>query len=282
MNAIAQTGQVLNLGSDVSLRRQFDRASFSHPAKLHLGLLGWIIDRYTRPDDTCGDPMAGVGSLLLAATVERNVILREIEPKWLEIAERNAARVRLLAKRIDIAEWDARNPWGWQADHIIFSPPYGCDFQVVSSTVQRGYLSRKEQALARLEGQSYSERWTRLFRQPASAGSLAAQQMFYGNHASQIGHLRGKRYWEAMEQIYTNALAALLGGYMVLVIKDHIADGKHVRVADQTIELCEQLGFALEERHWRRVYPLSLWQRRRKERGAPVIELEDVLAFRKR
>ena len=51
--------------------------------------------------------------------------------------------------------------------------------------------------------------------------------------------------------------------------------------ADSTVATCESLGFSLHARHQRRVFPLSLWQRRRKEMGLPVVEEEDVLVFRK-
>lgn len=67
---------------------------------------------------------------------------------------------------------------------------------------------------------------------------------------------------------------------MILVIKDHIRDGMRVQTAEQTVMLCERLGFTLAARHARRVWPLSLWQRRRKERGLPIVEEEDVLVFR--
>jgi len=47
------------------------------------------------------------------------------------------------------------------------------------------------------------------------------------------------------------------------------------------VATCQELGFVLYARHQRRVFPLSLWQRRRKEQGLPVVEEEDVLVFRK-
>jgi hypothetical protein len=53
-------------GSDVALRtRWFVPASFQHPAKLHLGLLHWLIEGYTLPGETIADPMAGSGGILL-------------------------------------------------------------------------------------------------------------------------------------------------------------------------------------------------------------------------
>ena len=50
----------------------------SHPAKGHLGLWETIIQKYTRPGDTILDPMAGVGSTLLAALMGRNSLKTEI------------------------------------------------------------------------------------------------------------------------------------------------------------------------------------------------------------
>lgn len=84
-----------------------------------------------------------------------------------------------------------------------------------------------------------------------------------------------------MTEIYTNAYQALRDGVMIVIVKDHISGGQRVETATQTIALCESLGFALVARHQRRVFPLSLWQRRRKEAGKPVVEEEDALVFRK-
>jgi hypothetical protein len=275
---------ILDLGSDLSIRyRWFVKASLAHPAKLHLGLLQWVLDRYTLPGDTAADPMAGIGSILYAAAQQRNVIAREIEPRWLALAHQNAAvvleRAGLLAGAIDVGGADAREPWHYTADHIIFSPPYGCEASN-SKFRQQGILAHKQRLLAERPGK-LGQRWqlllTREQTQPGSAGSI---QFHYGSHPAQIGHFRDASYWEAMEAIYRNALAALRGGVMVLIIKDHIRGGERVHVADRTAGLCQSLGFALADRHARRVYPLSLWQRRRKEQGKPIVEEEDVLVFR--
>lgn len=271
---------LLDLGSDVGIRnRYFSRDSFSHPAKLHLGLLQWIVDQFTQPGDTIADPMAGIGSILISALSQRHVIAREIEPRWLEQLHLNAARISqeagLLAGRIDIAPADAREPWGFTTTHIVFSPPYGC---AASSTPnQRRFLPSR---MAIKTKYSYSERWQQ-FIDNNSPGAAGAIVFFYGNHPAQIGALRDVAYWQAMTTIYSNAYVALGRGYMILIIKDHIRKGERITVADDTVAVCKRIGFVLQERHARRVWPLSLWQRRRKEKGQPVIEDEDVLVFRK-
>lgn len=273
---------LLDLGSDLALRyRYFSRESLAHPAKLHLGLLAWLLDRYTRPGDTIADPMAGMGSTAYAALLQRHVILREIEPKWLAFCHENAAIILreagLFAGTISIGQADARQPWGVQADRIIFSPPYGCAMSVNEGT-RRGILSHR----LRLHGAGkISDRWKLLIQQSENTGAMGAEFFHYGTHPAQLGHMRGNRYWAAMADVYTQARAALRpGGTLILVIKDHVRRGVRIRVADQTAALCESLGFTLEARHARRVYPLSLWQRRRRERGELIVEEEDALVFR--
>lgn len=272
---------LLDLGSDLHLRYDwFTPESFSHPAKLHLGLLHWILERYTRPGDTIADPMAGIGSVLYAASLQRNVIAREIEPRWLEIMHHNAAsiihRAGLFAGAIDVGQADARQPWGYQADHMITSPPYGNEISTTNNG-HRGLLYAQKQA----KGVVLSPRWESLsVRQ--TAGSTASLSFHYGTHPAQIGHYRGTRYLTAMREVYQQVHEALrTGGYLILVTKDHVSSGKRVETAVATVKLCESIGFALHAWHQRRVYPLSLWQRRRKEAGKPVVEEEDVLVFEK-
>jgi len=270
----------LDFGSDLHLRyKWFTPESLAHPAKLHLGLLHWLIERYTKPGDTIADPMAGIGSILYAATLQRTVIAREIEPRWLEIAHRNASYIYhaggLFVAPMSVGQHNAREPWGYQADHIIFSPPYGNEAGTTPNG-RRMLPYKLHQGLA-----SYGERWQKFMDKP-NAGTAGAVVFHYGSHPAQIGHFRGKRYLHVMGEIYGHAHNALrTGGFLILVVKDHISEGLRIRTADATVATCEGLGFALHARHQRRVFPLSLWQRRRKEQGLPVVEEEDVLIFRK-
>jgi len=253
--------------------------SFHHPAKLHLGLVHWLIERYTRPGETIADPMAGIGGTLLAATLQRHVIAREIESRWLDLLYQNAEHMTtqagLFAGRIAIGRADAREPWGYQADHILFSPPYGC--AASTTPTARRMLPYRLHHLA----VPYDTRWRYLVDKP-TPGAMGAVVFHYGSHPAQIGHWRGSRYWQAMRQVYAQASVALQpGGLMMVIVKDHIFCGQRILTADTTLTVCQDLRFALHARHQRRVHPLSLWQRRRKERGEPVVEEEDILIFRK-
>jgi 23S rRNA G2445 N2-methylase RlmL len=181
---------------DISIRKRwFVEDSFSHPAKLHLGLLAWLVDKYTLPGQTIADPMAGSGGILYAASLQRHIIAREIEPCWIELMQENAAHITaqagLFAGRIDIGQADAREVWGYSADHILFSPPYGNE---VSTTPNgRRMLHYRLHKLT----VPYDRLWQHLAERP-SPGAMGAVTFHYGTHPAQVGHLRGERYWTAM------------------------------------------------------------------------------------
>lgn len=269
-----------DFGSDLHLRnRYFIPESKSHPAREHLGLLHYLVEKYTHPGDTIADCMCGSGSILYAATLQRNVIAREIEPRWLEITYRNVAHMYqqtgLFASfvgQMNVGSHDACEPWDYQADCVLFSPPYG-------NAASSSPLAHRALRYKQLPGKRWKSLLTHVESQQGSWGSV---MFHYGTHPAQIGHFRGKRYYAAMTRIYANAYECLpSGGLLILILKDHILHGKRVETTLATVALCEGLGFVLVAHHQRTLSQLSLWQRRRKEAGLAVVEEEDVVVFRK-
>ena len=81
---------------DTSFRKQFFVPdSFAHPAKMDAQLLIWIVERYTDPGETILDPMAGSGTMMLACTLGRNVVLVELEQKFCKMMVDNWEKVRM-------------------------------------------------------------------------------------------------------------------------------------------------------------------------------------------
>jgi DNA modification methylase len=274
---IGSIHEMLEFGSDVDIRRHFFvEESFVHSAKLHLRLLQWILDRYVPIGAIVLDPMAGSGSILLAATQQRNVIAYEVEPRWIHILRENAAyiseRAGLFPGDIIVEQRDARQPWKHTANVVLFSPPYG-------NEASSGPLAHRALIYKQLEGRRWKSLLARAEQQHGSYGSM---MFHYGTHPQQIGHFRGERYWQAMQRVYAQAYQSLRpDGFLILIVKDHIAQAKRVPTVATTRMVCEELGFQLVAHHQRHLSQLSLWQRRRKERGEPVIEEEDILVFRK-
>lgn len=118
--------------SDTAERKRFFKAaSFAHPAKMVLGLQIYLIEHYTKPGDTILDPMAGSGTILIACTLSRNVVLVELEEKFCKMQQDNYQKIRSLGPMLGyqmgeavILQGDARNLSGVLADEILFSPPY--------------------------------------------------------------------------------------------------------------------------------------------------------------
>jgi DNA modification methylase len=118
--------------SDTKHRKRFLTANhFAHPAKMPLPLQRWLIERYTKPGDVILDPMGGSGTLLVACTMGRHVILVELEQKFVRMQEDNWAKIQTFGAELGyemgtatILRGDARNLEGILCDAIITSPPY--------------------------------------------------------------------------------------------------------------------------------------------------------------
>lgn len=99
-----------------------------------------------------------------------------------------------------------------------------------------------------------------------------------------IGNLKGQSYLSAMFQVYEQCFTVLKPlGLMCLVTKNFIRNKTEIRLDLDTIKLCEQVGFELIERHYRRLTAQSFWRTiyQQKYPDAPVLNKEDILVFRK-
>ena len=86
---------------DTSFRKQFFVPdSFAHPAKMDAQLQIWIIENYTQVWETLLDPMAGMGTAMLACTLGRNCILNELEEKFCKMMRANWEQVKMRNYRI--------------------------------------------------------------------------------------------------------------------------------------------------------------------------------------
>lgn len=278
MNAIPDVTatDLWTFGVDTGVRRRFFHEQvFSHPAKLHLGLLQRLIDLYTLPNETLLDPMAGTGSLMFAATQQRNVILRDIQPEYVGLMQLSIPLIHqaggLFGGLIDIDCADAKTLDCPPFDHIICSPPYGFETGNGISNERRARVMAEKK---------HGNRWKQYLEDPKHA-SFASGFRYKGGQAN-TGNKSGRNYWADMALIYER-LAKLLpsGGRMILILKNHYRRGKLIDITDQSITVVESVGLCLETRHGRLIDNPSLWQRRRREQGLPIVDVEDVLVFKK-
>lgn len=263
--------------SDLAERRRlFASESFSHPAKLHLGFLRRLVETYTDYDDVLLDPMAGSGSLLLAAYIMRDVVLRDLQPEYVDLMRKSEIVLRgqagMFCGCIDIGQADARTLTldRVSCSHILCSPPYAFE-------TGKGITPER---LARMQTMGTS--WRNKVN--GQTGSCWTGGMRYEGGQNNAGNKSGRNYWRDMTAIYQRCADLLPpGGHLILVLKDHYRRGRRICICDQTVEVVEGLGMGVKllARHGRFIDRPSIWQRRRKEAGLPIVDVEEALVFRK-
>ncbi len=305
---------------DTSFRKQFFvPESFAHPAKMDAQLLIWIVERYTKPGEVILDSMAGSGTMMLACTLGRNVVLVELEEKFCKMCADNWEQVRMrpqlgsLMGNCQIIQGDARQLEGL-VDKIVSSPPYA-EAQLGGGIAKKGYQGPKHGPTDLVGKRSYMSenigsednisnlpygQIDKIVTSPpyesgghhadqtgswgGQAQSLTKEQANYGQSQGQIGNLKSDSYLEAMLQVYQQCYKVLKPeGLMILVTKNFIRNKQVIRLDTDTIKLCEQAGFSFVERHYRKLTSQSFWRTiyHQKYPGVEKIEHEDVLVFRK-
>lgn len=136
----------IKVKGDAAMRKRFfHESAMSHPAKLHSGLLLEILSRYCPEPCTILDPMAGIGTLMLAAQYGHRVILNELEShfldtiplSWAKIQQNGPALGHTLGEVV-IIRGDARCLPIAGADCVITSPPWE------NKTLEKRFASEEE------------------------------------------------------------------------------------------------------------------------------------------
>jgi len=354
--------------SDIKKRRKFFTPEhFAHPAKMHLGLALWIVGKYSQPGELILDPMAGAGTTMIATTLGRNVVLVDLEEKFIKMMQDNWEKLKTDGYAIgncQILQGDARNLSNLWADVCFFSPPYaeteasqrlpntevskggqtryyhqelsignlsygdvdkiitsppfqrqmqdtewmrqnkpskhrgskGGDYldaigdlpygevdKIITSPPYEGICETTHASLEAEEGKVYQDK--RPGREGTKWEFTGQKKERYSNSTNNIGNLKSQTYLEAMLQVYQQCYEVLKpDGLMILVTKDFIRNKKRVFLSIDTLKLCEQVGFVLEDWHERKLTQQSFWRviYKKKYPDAPTIDTEDILVFKKR
>jgi modification methylase len=252
-------------------------ASSRHPGKMLPELARRLITEYCPPGGLVADPLCGIGTTLVeAATLGRQAVGVELEPRWAELARANLDHA-LPVEQAALAEvrlGDARRlpellaDLAGRVDLLVTSPPYACDAGVIDKP---GW--RAGQPLCPKDTLNYS-------RDPANLGRARAEG------------------WRAgiAEVLAGCALVLRPGGLLVTVTKNTRRAGHLNDLATATVQLASLAGFAYLQhivalhaavRHGGLVARPSFWQltqtRKARARGEPahLVVHEDVLVFAK-
>ena len=188
-------------------------------------------------------------------------------------------------------------------DSIVTSPPYADQLQrwgnSETATMKRKHLHQEsKEGIGSLQyGQidevitspPYESQEIVPGRQTVRSEGLSltypeAGEGYNRDNAHNIGNLKSGSYLHAMLQVYEQCHKVLKpNGAMVIVTKNFIRNRREVRLDEDTIRLCEQVGFKFVERHYRKLPAQSFWRviYQQKYPEAPVLDKEDILVFRK-
>jgi len=142
-----------------SWRKYFPEDAISHPAKMNLNLLQYLVLNYTNEGDVVLDPMAGTGATgVICALNGRNCVQVELEErffKWMEQARENVEKTSLLTKKGKIVNicGDARKLSELLKEHeeeircVLFSPPYAQSACKGGRTIEKRFYERDKTTL---------------------------------------------------------------------------------------------------------------------------------------
>ena len=142
--------------------RPYMKQALSHPAKMNVRLLEFLVKSHTKEGDVVLDPMAGSGSTgVISALNGRNAVCVELEEKffgWMEEARKKVEGYSNLSdkgKLINI-KGDARQLSNLvqKTDFVITSPPYG-EAQQGQGIAKYGYQGDKHSSTDLVGKRSY-------------------------------------------------------------------------------------------------------------------------------
>lgn len=253
----------LTFARDHHLRRRlgFAESTFEHKAKLNLNWLAWLLHEHTDPGSVILDPMAGTGSILLAALNQHPTLAGDVEGYWSRLLNRNALRIRrrhLIVAPILTARWDAeRLPFpAASLDAIVTSPPY---FDIFSD-------------------------WNRKQANYLDGRHIGPNGLSYGDHQQQIGNIHiYDDYLRAMRAVYGECRRTLRpGGKLILILGNKVRERRVVPVTEDTQALVAANGFDLLAVHDRKTIP-SRWRRIHAQQidDYPTIAVETAIVCQK-
>jgi hypothetical protein len=245
---------------DTELREELLPFGMKHQAKYNCYMLRDVIEYVSEPGERIMDIMAGTGSSLIAATLNRDVTLIEISTKWKdEFIMNNLNHLKQkfpdnkYIQNVIVLNFPCQDVLPVPTDHIIFSPPYSV------------IMKKKTISAGDLTDDFY--------------GTSAEEFAEYSNNPGNVGGQNAFMYAQMMEDIYQRAFKSVRpGGTMSVIIKDHIKDGKRVYLSDWVTRVCIRAGW--HQKDWIKWNaPGGPFLNIYRKRGWPVVDDEDIMIY---
>ena len=242
-------------------KRMFPPEVNKHQAKANVFLIQSIIEYVSEAEQILLDPMAGTGTLMVGALIDREIICVDISELYHSIQQRALEYLEGIApgisEHIMLVNMPCQHylPIPDLADHIIFSPPYASIMKV----------GKKQSNLG--------------------VDALGEDAWLYSDHPLNLGLMNDFIWTHELEKIYSKCFQTLKpGGTMTLITKDHYEkqkdERKRIPLSQAARDACIRVGFTDHSWHkW--LAPGSAFTNIYRSRGWEVVEDEDIIVMQK-
>ena len=197
-----------------------------HVAKCNMLMIQEVVEHFTSESEIILDPFAGTGTIMVAATLNRKVIMIELLDVFCETIELNIIGVRQSYPNIDglvtliPGNAAAILPIPDFCDHIITSTPYPQGLK------KKGTMDKTSKDLGYQHAADYSD------------------------DMRNFTNLNDFIYHQRIAEFYKKCFNTIKpGGTLTTIIKDKMENGQRVMQADRALRDCEKIGFVLMERN---------------------------------
>jgi len=204
------------------------------------------------------DVMAGTGTLMVGALMDRQVICVEISEKFhqimlgaLEHLEKIAPGISGMISLVNLP-CQTYLPIPNLVDHIIFSPQYA------------GIMYKK----------SVTDQWNI---------DIGYDFVEYGKDPLNLGSMSEFLWTHEMEKVYNKCYQTLKpNGTMTLILKDHMEQGERIQLTQKAIDASIRVGFSYDPtEHFKWAAPGMPYTAARRARGVEVVDDEDIVVLRR-
>jgi len=242
---------------DVAWRKAlFPPQVMTHYAKMQIYLEWELIKYVSSPGDTILDPMAGTGTIMIAAIMGRNVICMDIEEGYHIMQQEVLEYLKLnndLAN-VTLIHGNCKLILPLPCNHIIFSPPYA------SALKPGGKLSKFVAEKYRIDEEQYHT---------------------YAQTTGNVGLLNTFLYNQNMEKAYNLCYKSLpVGGTMSVITKDIISNGERIFLTKWINKVCTEIGFELQDWFKHRMMG-GAYQDIARSKNMETVDDEDIMIYRR-
>ena len=234
----------------------FPPAVMKHLAKMHLYLEWELIKFVSKPGDVILDPMAGTGTVMMAATMGRRVICIDIEEGYHKIQQEVLEHLQrnFDVENVVLLYGNSKVVLPLPCNHIIFSPPYAGAFKPAKT------ISKFVKDKYRVNEDEYTE---------------------YARTTGNVGLLNTFLYNQHMDRVYKLCYQSLpIGGTMSVVTKDIIEKGERIYLTKWIKRVCTSHGFVLHDWFKHRIMG-GPYQDMRRAKGEETVDDEDIMVYRR-